>query len=149
MELEQATILLVEDDPGDQKLIKNSLKDQRIANDLYVVDSAEEALDFLHHRGKYNESTPRPDLILLDLNMPGMGGKECLRQIKNDDRLRLIPVNILTASDLDKDILDSYNLHANGYFKKPVDLPELKEVIKKIGEYWFVVCKRPPKDPTY
>jgi CheY-like chemotaxis protein len=147
MEFEAVTILLVEDDPGDQKLIKNSLKDQRIANDLYVVDSAEEALDFLHHRGNYSHGTPRPDLILLDLNMPGMGGKEFLKEVKNHDYLKVIPVNVLTTSDSEKDILDSYSLHANGYLKKPVGLPELKEVIKKIGEYWFVICKRPPKAP--
>jgi CheY-like chemotaxis protein len=148
MELEPVTILLVEDDPGDQKLIKTSLKDQRIANDLYIVDSAEEALDFLHHRGSYSHRTPRPDLILLDLNMPGMGGKEFLKEVKNHDYLKVIPVNVLTTSDSDRDILDSYKLHANGYLKKPVDLPELKEVIKKIGEYWFVICKRPPKEPS-
>jgi two-component system response regulator len=145
MEFEPVTILLVEDDPGDQKLIKNSLKDQRVANDLYIVDSGEEALDFLYHRRKYTYRSPRPDLILLDLNMPGMGGKEFLKEIKSDDHLKTIPVNILTTSDSDKDILDSYSLHANGYLKKPVDLPQIKEVIEKIGEYWFVICKRPPK----
>jgi chemotaxis family two-component system response regulator Rcp1 len=149
MECKPVTILLVEDDPGDQKLIKKSLKDQRIANDLYVADSAEEALDFLHRRGSYSHGTPRPDLILLDLNMPGMGGKEFLKEVKNDNYLKVIPVNVLTTSDAERDILDSYRLHANGYLKKPVDLPELKEVIKKIGEYWFVICKRPPKEPSH
>jgi CheY-like chemotaxis protein len=148
MELEAVTILLVEDDPGDQKLIKHSLIDNKMANDLYIVDSGEEALDFLYHRGNYSNGPPRPDLILLDLNMPGMGGKECLRQIKSDDRLRVIPVNILTTSDSDKDILDSYKLHANGYLKKPVDLPEFREIMNKIQEYWFLFCKRPPKTCT-
>lgn len=148
MELEAVTILLVEDDPGDQKLIKHSLIDSKMASDLYIVDSGEEALDFLYRRGNYGNGTPRPDLILLDLNMPGMGGKECLRQIKRDDRLRVIPVNILTTSDSDKDIMDSYKLHANGYLKKPVDLPEFKEIMKKIQEYWFLLCKRPSKTCT-
>ncbi len=148
VELEPVTILLVEDDPGDQKLIKNSLKDQWIANDLYIVDSGEEALDFLYHQGNYGNGTPRPDLILLDLNMPGMGGKEFLKEVKNHDYLKVIPVNILTTSDSERDILDSYKLHANGYLKKPVDLPELKEIMKKIQEYWFLLCKRPPKTCT-
>jgi CheY-like chemotaxis protein len=145
MESEPVTILLVEDDPLDQELIKSSLRNQKVANDIYVVDSGEEALDFLYHRGNYSNGTPRPDLILLDLNMPGMGGKEFLRQVKNDEHFKVIPVNILTTSDSDKDILDSYKLHANGYLNKPVDLPELKEIMEKIQEYWFLLCKRPPK----
>jgi CheY-like chemotaxis protein len=143
MELEPATILLAEDDPGDQKLIKKSSKDQRIANDLYVVDSAEEALDFLYHRGKYGEETPRPDLILLDLNMPGMSGKEFLKGVKEDDYLKVIPVNVLTTSDSERDILESHSLHANGYLKKPMDLPEFREIMNMIQEYWFLHCKRP------
>jgi CheY-like chemotaxis protein len=140
-----AIILLVEDDPGDQKLVKSSLTSQRIANELHIVSSGEEALDFLYHRGKYREA-PRPDLILLDLNMPGMGGKEFLRRIKEDEQLRTNPVVILTTSDLEQDILDSYNLQASGYVKKPVDLREFKEVMKEIGEYWFVICKLPTKE---
>jgi CheY-like chemotaxis protein len=116
-----------------------------VANDLYIVDSGEQALEFLYHRGNYSNETPRPDLILLDLNMPGMGGKEFLKQIKNDDHLKAIPINILTTSDSDEDILESYNLHANAYLRKPVDLPELKRVMERVGEYWFVICKRPTK----
>ncbi len=146
MELELVTILLVEDDPGDQKLIRNSLGDQGAASDLYIVDSGEQALDFLYRRGKYNNGTPRPDLILLDLNMPGMGGKELLKQIKNDDHLKAIPVVVLSTSDSDKDILDSYKLHANAYLKKPVDFSELREVMRKIKEHWLTICRRPPKE---
>ena len=138
-------ILLVEDDPGDQKLVKISLKDNRIANDLHIVNNGKEALDYLYHRGDYSDGTPRPDLILLDLNMPGMNGKEVLKQIKSDENLKAIPVVILTSSGAEKDILQGYNLQASGYVKKPPDLMEFKEVIKKIGEYWFVICKRPPK----
>lgn len=138
-------ILLVEDDPGDQKLVKISLKDNRIANDLHIVNNGKEALDYLCHRGDYSDGTPRPDLILLDLNMPGMHGKEVLKQIKSDENLKAIPVVILTSSGAEKDILQGYNLQASGYVKKPPDLMEFKEVIKKIGEYWFVICKRPPK----
>jgi len=141
-----ATILLVEDDPGDQKLIKVSLKKQKIANELYIVGSGEEAMAFLYHRGKYSGGMPFPDLILLDLKMPGMGGKEFLRRIKQDERMKKIPVVILTSSDSDKDILDSYNLQASGYVKKPVELEDFKRVVKEINEYWFVICKLPPKE---
>jgi CheY-like chemotaxis protein len=144
--IEPAIVLLVEDDPADQKLIKVSLNKQRLANELYIVGSGEEALDFLHHRGDYDDGMPRPDLILLDLNMPGMGGKEFLRRIKKDEGLKKIPVVILTTSDSEQDIIDSYNLHASGYVKKPVNLDELKGIMKEIGEYWFVICKLPPKE---
>ena len=145
-ELRPVTLLLVEDDPGDQKLIKVSLKNQKIANELHIVGSGEEAMDFLYHRGKYSERTPLPDLILLDLKMPGMGGKEFLRRIKQDERMKKIPVVILTSSDSEKDILDSYNLQASGYIKKPVELGGFKRVMKEMGEYWFVICKLPPKE---
>jgi CheY-like chemotaxis protein len=143
--LEPLTILLVEDDPADQKLIKTSLKYQRIANDLYVVSSGEEALDFLYRHGDYGAGCPRPDLILLDLNMPGMGGKEFLKRIKGDENFKQIPVVILTTSDSEIDILDSYNLQASGYVRKPVTLDEFKKVMEKIEAYWFLLCKLPPK----
>ena len=141
-----ATILLVEDDPGDQKLIKVSLKSQRIANELYIVGSGEEGMDFLYHRGNYSAETPLPDLILLDLKMPGMGGKEFLRRIKQDEKMKKIQVVILTSSDSEKDILDSYNLQASGYVKKPVELEDFKRVVKEIEAYWFIICKLPPKE---
>jgi len=138
-------ILLVEDDLGDQKLIKISLRNEKIANDLYTVQTGEEGMDFLYRRGKYSDGTPQPDLILLDLNMPGMGGKEFLRRIKEDERLKQIPVVILTTSEAEKDIIDSYKLQASGYVHKPVTLEEFKEAMKKLKEYWFVLCKRVPK----
>ena len=138
-------ILLVEDDLADQKLIKISLRNEKIANDLYTVQTGEEGMDFLYHRGNYSDGTPQPDLILLDLNMPGMGGKEFLRRIKEDGRLKQIPVVILTTSEAEKDIIDSYKLQASGYVHKPVTLEEFKEAMKKLKEYWFVLCKRVPK----
>ena len=144
--IKPVTILLVEDDPGDQKLIKVSLKNQKIANKLYIVGTGEEAMDFLYHRGKYSGRVPFPDLILLDLKMPGMGGEEFLRRIKQEERMKKIPVVILTSSDSDKDILDSYKLQASGYIKKPVELEDFKRVVKEINEYWFVICKLPPKE---
>ena len=144
--LEPLTILLVEDDPADQKLIKISLRSQKVANDLCIVSSGEGGMDFLHRRGDYKSGAPRPDLILLDLNMPGMGGKEFLRRVKNDEHLKKIPVVILTTSDAERDIVDSYELQASGYVSKPVTLAGFEEVMKKIEEYWFVLCKRLPRE---
>ena len=144
--LEPLTILLVEDDLADQKLIKISLRRQKVANDLCVVSSGEEGMDFLHRRGDYKSGAPRPDLILLDLNMPGMGGKEFLRRIKEDEKLKQIPVVILTTSEAEKDIIDSYKLQASGYVHKPVTLEEFKEAMKKLKAYWFLLCKRVPKE---
>jgi CheY-like chemotaxis protein len=144
--MKPATILLVEDDPGDQKLITMSLKNQKIGNDVHITGSGEEAMDFLYQRGKYRNGAPRPDLILLDLNMPGMGGKEFLRQIKQDERMKMVPVVILTSSDSDADIIDTYNLHASGYVKKPVKIEDFKCVVKEIEEYWFVLCRLPPRE---
>jgi len=135
-------ILLVEDDPGDQKLIKKSLSNEKIINELYVASSGEEALEYLHKSKTGNEDTPIPDLILLDLNMPGMGGKEFLRLIKADNELCAIPTVILTTSDADRDILESYKLQAAGYIKKSVSLDEFKAVMHDLSEYWFVICKR-------
>jgi CheY-like chemotaxis protein len=144
-ELAPLAILLVEDDLADQKLIKISLRNEKIANDLYTVRSGEEGMDFLYRRGNYSDGTPQPDLILLDLNMPGMGGKEFLRRIKEDEGLKQIPVVILTTSEAEKDIIDSYKLQASGYVHKPVTLEEFKEAMKKLKEYWFLLCKRVPK----
>lgn len=139
-------ILLVEDDLADQKLIKTSLRNEKITNDLYMVQTGEEGMDFLYRRGNYSDGTPQPDLILLDLNMPGMGGKEFLRQVKEDEKVKQIPVVILTTSDAERDIIDSYKLQASGYVHKPVTLGEFKEGMKKLKEYWFVLCKRIPKE---
>ncbi len=138
--------LLVEDDPADQKLIKNNLQNLKVANELHAVSSGEEALDFLHHRCDYAGGTDQPDLILLDLNMPGMGGKEFLKQIKGDEGLKQIPVVILTTSNSERDILDSYKLQAAGYINKPVTLEQFKQVTQKIEQYWFLLCKLPPKE---
>ena len=144
-ELAPIVILLLEDDLADQKLIKLSLRNEKIANTLYTVQTGEEGMDFLYCRGKYSDGTPQPDLILLDLNMPGMGGKEFLRLIKDDERLKQIPVVIVTTSEAEKDIIDSYKLQASGYVHKPVTLEEFKEAMKKLKEYWFLLCKRVPK----
>ena len=134
-------IMLVEDDPGDQKIIKMSLKEQRIANVPVVASSAEEAIDYLE-KNKIDCREALPDLILLDLNMPGMGGKEFLRLIKADPELEAIPVVILTTSDSDKDILESFKLQAAGYVRKPVNITDFQEVMRTLTDYWFTICKR-------
>lgn len=133
-------IMLVEDDPGDQKLIRMSLREQRIANTPIVAGSAEEAIDYLM-KNKKSEIAPIPDLILLDLNMPGMGGKEFLRRVKSDRDLEAIPVVILTTSDSDKDILETFKLQAAGYIKKPISLTDFQDVMRTLTDYWFTICR--------
>jgi len=140
-DLKPATILLVEDDSGDQKLIKMSLERQKISNDVFVAETGEAALDYLSRSKAGHSECPPIDLILLDLNMPGMGGKEFLRRVKQDEQLDTIPVVILTTSDSEQDILESYKLHAAGYIKKPVTLEGFGEVMHDLEEYWFVICK--------
>ncbi len=142
--LKEVTILLVEDDPADQKLVKKSLLSQRIANYIITAESGEKALDYLSRSKAGDSECPAPSLILLDLNMPGMGGKEFLRRIKEDETLSVIPVVVLTSSDFEEDVLDSYKLQAAGFIKKPVNLQGFQEVMCKLEEYWFVVCKQVP-----
>ena len=137
-----AVILLVEDDPGDQKLIKTSLLNEKLINEVHIANSGEEALKYLQRSKNYDVEAPMPDLILLDLNLPGMDGKELLRHIKSDDETGTIPVVILTTSDSDKDIMESYKLQAAGYIRKPMSLEELRNVMQNLSEYWFVICKR-------
>ena len=140
--LKPVTILLVDDDLADQKLIKNSLADQQIVKNLQVASNGEQALDYLHHN--INNSN-RPALILLDLNMPGMGGKEFLRRVKENENMKDIPVVILTTSDNENDIIDSYKLQASGYIKKPVTPDGFRSSMEKLEKYWFVLCKQPPR----
>ena len=144
-DLRPITILLVEDDPGDQKLIKNSLLHQKIGNNIFISETAEEALEYLAGSKAGDVDCPRPDLILLDLNMPGMGGKEFLKHIKADDDLDTIAVVVLTTSDSEQDIIESYKLHAAGYIKKPVTLDGFEQVMRELEEYWFVICRRVSK----
>ncbi len=139
--LQEVEILLVEDSVIDQKLIKTSFAKQKISNALHIENCAEKALEYLSECKNDNSQNARPDLILLDLNMPGMGGKEFLRRIKEDENLVTIPVVILTTSDSEEDILDSYRMHAAGYVKKPIDLQEFYGVVAKLNNYWFSICK--------
>lgn len=140
-EYKAVKILLVEDDPGDQKLIKNSLNKNKILNNLQICSNAEEAIEYLDKSFAGDSECPIPDLILLDLNMPGMGGKEFLKRIKEREDTETIPVVVLTTSDSDKDVLESYRLQAAGYIKKPVTLAEFQKVVFELTDYWFVVCK--------
>ena len=138
------TILLVEDNPGDVRLTKEGLRDGKFVVDLHVANDGVEAMEFLRKEGKY-EDAPRPDLILLDLNMPRKDGRETLEEIKSDENLKLIPVVILTTSNSESDILKSYGLHANSYITKPVDLDQFIHVIQAIESFWMTVVKLPPK----
>ncbi len=137
-------ILLVEDNPGDVRLVKEALKDVKVLNNLRVAKDGQEALDFLHREGNHTEA-PHPDLILLDLNLPKKDGREVLAEIKVDDNLKRIPVVVLTTSKAEEDILKSYNLQANCYITKPVDLDEFIKVVKSIKDFWLTIVKLPPE----
>jgi CheY-like chemotaxis protein len=139
---EAVKILLVEDNPGDVRLTMEAFKDGKICNHLDVVMDGEEALAFLRREGKYaNESLP--NLILLDLNLPKKDGREVLMDIKNDKELKRIPVVVLTTSVAEKDILKSYDLHANCYITKPVDFDQFITVVKSIEDFWLTIVKLP------
>jgi CheY-like chemotaxis protein len=135
-------ILLVEDNPGDVRLTMEALKEGKVRNNLNVVTDGVEALAFLRRHGKYGDA-PQPDLILLDLNLPKKDGREVLGEIKLDEALKRIPVVVLTTSRAEEDILRSYNLHANCYITKPVDLERFFTVVKSIEDFWLTVVKLP------
>lgn len=138
-------ILVVEDNPGDARLIREILNDNRMYTSLYIVSDGVEAMSFLHNEGQYS-MVPRPDLIILDLNLPRKDGREVLAEIKADDDLLHIPIVIMTISQAEEDILKTYKLHANCYITKPIDLNEFIKVIKSIEDFWFSVVKLPPKE---
>jgi CheY-like chemotaxis protein len=137
-----ARILLVEDNPGDVRLTIEALKEGKILNEVRVVEDGVEALDFLHRAGKYADAPP-PDLILLDLNLPRKDGREVLAEIKEDEQLKKIPVVVLTTSAAERDILRAYNLHANCYITKPVDLEQFIHVVQLIEDFWLTIVKLP------
>jgi len=136
-------ILLVEDNPGDVRLTKETLRDAKMIVNLDVVGDGVEAMAFLRREGKYAKAQ-HPDLILLDLNMPKKDGREVLAEVKQDPDLRRIPVVIMTISDSEVDILKSYNLHANAYVAKPLGLQEFAKIIESVEDFWFTVVKLPP-----
>jgi CheY-like chemotaxis protein len=136
-------ILLVEDNPGDARLAKEAFKEAKIINNLFWVKDGEEAMSFMHKEGEYVD-VPRPDVILLDLNLPRKDGREVLAEIKDDEHLRRIPVVVLTASQSNDDILKTYDLHANCYVSKPLGLAEFMKVVEAIEDFWLTIVKLPP-----
>ncbi|MDQ3817539.1 MAG: response regulator [Acidobacteriota bacterium] len=141
------TILMADDDEDDRLLARQALEESRLANDFYVVEDGEELMDFLKRRGKYSDpsSSPRPGVILLDLNMPKKDGREALSEIKADPELRQIPVVILTTSKAEEDIFRSYDLGASSFITKPVSFEGLTQVMKGLGRYWFEIVYLPPE----
>ncbi|MGB0720277.1 MAG: response regulator [Bdellovibrionales bacterium] len=138
-----ANILLVEDNPGDVVLTKHAFNDAKIHNIINVAQDGEEALDYLFKRNGHEDAST-PDLILMDLNMPKKDGREVLEEIKRDERLMLIPVVILTSSEAEQDILETYGLHANSYITKPVDLSKFSHIVSVVENFWFSVVVLPP-----
>jgi len=135
-------ILLVEDNAADVRLTKEALAEGKVYNNLHWTKDGVEALEFLHRKGKH-KGAPKPDIILLDLNLPKKDGREVLQEIKADDKLKRIPVVVLTTSQAEEDILRSYNLHANCYVTKPVDLDQFIKVVKSIDTFWLTVVTLP------
>ena len=136
-------ILLVEDNPGDERLTREALKEGKVYSNLFWMKDGVEAMEFLRRRGKHRDA-PRPDIILLDLNLPKKDGREVLEEIKTDDDLKRIPVVVLTTSKAEEDVLRTYNLHANCYVTKPVDLEKFIVVVRSIDVFWLTVVTLPP-----
>ena len=137
-----AEILLVEDNPGDARLMQEVLKHSRLEHHLSVVGDGVEAMAFLRKEGKY-ANAPRPSFVLLDLNLPKKDGRSVLAEVKGDDSLKRIPVVVLTSSKAEEDILRSYDLHANCYITKPVDLDQFTSVVKSVEDFWFTIVQLP------
>jgi CheY-like chemotaxis protein len=139
------TILMADDDDDDRRLTKEALLEGRLANDLRFVENGEELMDYLRHQGKYaGQETPRPGLILLDLNMPRKDGRAVLKEIKSDPELRTIPVVVLTTSHAEEDIYKSYDLGVNSYIVKPVTFEALVDILQTLEKYWFEIVELPP-----
>lgn len=136
-------ILLVEDNPGDVRLTREALKDGKVLNRLNVVTDGVEAMEYLRRQGQY-AAAPRPDVILLDLNLPRKDGREVLAELKTDPDLKRIPVVVLTTSDAEKDVLKAYDLHANCYITKPMDLMQFTTVVRAAEDFWLTIVKLPP-----
>lgn len=139
------TILMADDDPDDRQLTREAFEEARLANELRFVENGEELLDYLHRRGKYSDpaTSPRPGLILLDLNMPKVDGREALAKIKQDADLRRIRVVVLTTSKAEEDVLRTYDLSAASYITKPVTFETLVEVVRTLGKYWLEIVELP------
>ncbi len=145
MSIKALEILLVEDDIGDIELTKEALEESKLQINLNVVRDGVEAIAYLRREGEFSNAIA-PDLILLDLNLPRMDGREVLQEMKSDNRLRHIPVVVLTTSDTDEDILSSYNLGANCYVNKPLGLEEFTKIVRSIEDFWFTIVKLPRRN---
>jgi chemotaxis family two-component system response regulator Rcp1 len=143
MDIKPIEILLIEDNPGDVRLMLEAFKEGKVLCQINVVEDGVEAMKYLNREDGYSE-TSRPDLIMLDLNLPIKDGREVLREIKSDEELKRIPVVVLTTSSAEEDILRSYNLHANCYITKPVDLEQFFKLVHSIENFWLTVVKLPP-----
>ena len=139
------TILVADDDPDDRLMMEEALEESLLANDLHFVEDGEELMDYLYHRGEYEnyDNSPRPKLLLLDLNMPKKDGREALKEIKADPKLRQIPIVVLTTSKAEEDIYRSYDLGVNSFVSKPVTFDSLVELMKSLGKYWFEIVALP------
>ncbi|MGZ7096115.1 MAG: response regulator [Methanobacterium sp.] len=135
-------ILLVEDNPADARLIEEVFKDTNVGNRIFVVKDGVEAMDFLNHQNKFSDA-PRPEIILLDLNLPRKDGREVLKEVKENDELKSIPIVILTTSSAKEDVIKTYHNHANCYITKPVDFDQFMKVITAIEDFWLRVVKLP------
>ena len=142
VDIQPIEVLLVEDDPGDVLLTREAFEDHKLSNNLHVVNNGVDALSFLAKEGPYADA-PTPDLVLLDLNLPRMDGREVLGAIKGDEELRRIPVVVLTTSEAEEDVLRSYDLHANAYVTKPVDFDRFIDVVRRIDDFFVSVVKLP------
>ena len=137
-------ILLVEDNPGDARLTIEAMREAKVRNRMHVVEDGVEAMEFLRRQGRFGDA-PRPDLILLDLNLPKKDGREVLAEVKSDPDLKRIPIVVLTTSRAEEDVLRAYNLHANCYVTKPVDLAQFMKIVAQIDEFWVKVVTLPRK----
>ncbi|MFA6470393.1 MAG: response regulator [Candidatus Latescibacterota bacterium] len=142
--LKEVNILLVEDNPADVRLTQEALEESKLYCKLYTVYDGEAAMEFLYKEGKYGDAT-RPDLIILDLNLPKKDGREVLKEIKEDEKLKSIPVVVLTMSKSEEDAWKAYDLHANCYITKPIDFNQFIKVVKSIQDFWFTIVKLPPR----
>ncbi len=146
--MKPVNILLVEDNPADADLVRENFEASKVVNELYVVADGVEAMAFLRQESKYKD-TPRPDLVLLDLNLPRKNGREVLAEMKADPVLRRIPVVVLTSSEAEEDVVKSYDLHASAYVTKPLDLEGFVRIVRGIEEFWLAVVRFPPEDERY
>lgn len=145
-DIQPFVILLAEDEPADAHLVKTALAENRIMNELHHVVDGREVLEFLRHQGSRFANAPRPDLILMDLNMPRMDGRECLAELKKDEALRNIPVVILTTSEVERDVVASYDLGASGYIAKPIDIEQFIAAVRHLGDYWIKLVRLPHRN---